>query len=112
MADTIAKIPHRIHVLRDTGEASQIPEAGLTTTICRKATKRNTTECTSATMARLRLVKMENSPIPACKVPKQRACGCDPDHKVIWWQSTGTNKFARPALQLCSTFSSNVTFLK
>jgi hypothetical protein len=37
-----------------------MPAAGVAATICRAATRRNTTECTSATMARLRLVRMEN----------------------------------------------------
>ncbi len=63
MAETIVKMPQRIHVPRDTVDATQRPAAGLAATICRTAISRNTTECTSATMARLRLVRMENPPM-------------------------------------------------
>ncbi len=63
MVETTAKIPQRIHVPRETVDGSQMPAAGLAATICRTATSRNTMECTSATMARLRLVRMENPPM-------------------------------------------------
>ena len=63
MAETMAKIPQRIHVPRDTVDATQMPPAGLAATICRTAISRNTTECASATIARLRLVRMENPPM-------------------------------------------------
>ncbi len=57
------KIPQRIHVPGRTVDGNQMPEAGVAATICRTATTRNTTECTSATTARLRLVRMENPPM-------------------------------------------------
>jgi hypothetical protein len=56
----MAKIPQRIQVPRDTVDDTQIPAAGFAAIICRTAIRRNTTECTSATTARLRLVRMEN----------------------------------------------------
>ena len=59
MEDTTAKIPHRTQVPRDTEAATQTPAAGVAATICRTAISRNTTECTSATTARLRSVRME-----------------------------------------------------
>ncbi len=42
-----------------TAEGSQIPAAGVEASIWRTAMSRNTTEWTSATMARLRLVRIE-----------------------------------------------------
>ena len=61
IADTIAKIEQRIQVPVDTVEGNQIPAAGLAAIIWRKAMSRNTTECTRAIRARLRLVNMVNS---------------------------------------------------
>ena len=66
----MAKIPQRIHVPGGTFEGIQMPLAGLAASICRTAISRNTTECTSATMARLRLVRMENPLMPDHTVPK------------------------------------------
>jgi hypothetical protein len=65
MAETAVKIPHMSHVPRAllAGEASEIPAAGRANTIWQKAITRKTMECTSATSARLRLVRMENSSI-------------------------------------------------
>ena len=59
----MVKIPQRIHVPLDTVDATQMPAAGLAATICLTAISRNTTECTRATMARLRVVSMENPPM-------------------------------------------------
>jgi len=56
----MVKIPQRTHVPRDTVDGTQMPAAELAATICRTAISRNTTECASATTARLRLVRMEN----------------------------------------------------
>jgi len=70
MAETMAKMPQRIHVPRDTVEGIQMPAAGLAATICRTAIRRNTTECASATTARLRLVRMENPPMREHTVPE------------------------------------------
>ncbi len=56
----MTKIPERIHVPLDTVDGTQMPAAGLAAIICRTAIRRNTTECASATRARLRLVRMEN----------------------------------------------------
>ena len=64
MEETTTKIPQRIHVPRDTVDGSQMPAAGRAANACRRATRRNTTECASATTARLRLVRMENPPMP------------------------------------------------
>jgi hypothetical protein len=66
----MAKIPQRIHVPGGTFEGIQMPVAGLAATICRTAINKNTTECASATMARLRLVRMENPFMPNHTVPK------------------------------------------
>ena len=44
IVETMAKIPHRIQVPRDTVEGIQMPAAGLAATICRTATTRNTSE--------------------------------------------------------------------
>ncbi len=63
-AETIIKIPQRTHVPGRTVEDAQTPSAGVAATICRTAISRNTTECTRATIARLRLVRMENPPMP------------------------------------------------
>ncbi len=63
MEETIAKMPQRIQVPGRTVEGNQTPAAGVAATICRTAIRRNTTECARATMARLRLVRMENPPI-------------------------------------------------
>jgi len=63
MAETMARIPQRIHVPRETVDTTQMPATGLAATICRTAISRNTTECTRATMARLRLVRIENPPM-------------------------------------------------
>jgi hypothetical protein len=60
MEETMVKIPHRTQVPRDTVDDVQMPAAGLVATIWRTAISRNTTECASATTARLRLVRMEN----------------------------------------------------
>ena len=46
MEETMAKIPQRIHVPRETVDGTQMPAAGLAATICRTAISRNTTECT------------------------------------------------------------------
>jgi len=73
MAETMTKIPQRIHVPRDTVDGTQMPAAELAATICRTATKRNTTECASATTARLRFVRMENPPMREHTVPEVRA---------------------------------------
>lgn len=56
----MVEMAQRIHVDRETVDGIQMPVAGLAATICRIAIRRNTTECTRATMARLRLVRMEN----------------------------------------------------
>ena len=66
----MAKIPQRIHVPGCTVEGNQTPTAGVAATICRTAIRRNRTECTSATIARLRLVRMENPPMLNLSVAK------------------------------------------
>ena len=80
MAETMVKTPQRIQVPRDTADATQMPAAGLAATICRSAISRNTTECTSATTARLRLVRMENPSMRGFTLREWRTSGCDPDH--------------------------------
>ncbi len=80
MAETMVKIPQRVHVPRDTEDAIQMPAAGLAANICRTAISRNTTECTSATTARLRLVRMENRSMRGFTLREWRGSGCDPDH--------------------------------
>ncbi len=80
MAETTVKIPQRVHVPRDTVDATQMPAAKLAATICRTAISRNTTECTKATTARLRLVRMENRSMRGFTLREWRARGCDPDH--------------------------------
>ena len=73
MAETMAKIPQRIQVPRETVDATQMPAEGCAATICLTAIRRNTTECTNATMARLRLVRMENPPMLTVLYWKRRA---------------------------------------
>jgi len=74
------KTPHRIHVPSGTLAGDQIPAAVLGTNICCSAIKRNTAECTNATMARLRFVRMENPPMMTTLYENGRALGCDVRH--------------------------------
>lgn len=60
--ETIVKIPQRTQVLVDTG-VTQRPVAGLASIIWRIAIARKIAECTRATIARLRLVRIEKASI-------------------------------------------------
>jgi hypothetical protein len=88
MEDTMVKIPQRIHVPRETVDGTQMPADGWAATICRTAIKRNTTECTKATMARLRFVRMENPPM-------QSYCTENGGHEAVIWITLGGNR-SRP----------------
>lgn len=61
--DTTVKIPHSTQVLVATGVTKR-PVAGLAPIIWRIAIPRKIAECTSATIARLRLVRIEKASIP------------------------------------------------
>ena len=63
IAETRTRMPQRIQVPGDTVDKTQMPAAGCAATICRTAISKKITECTSATMARLRLVRIENPPL-------------------------------------------------
>jgi len=63
MVETMPNIPQRIQVPAETCDGTNTPAARVAVTIWRTAIERKTTECTSATMARLRLVRMEKGPM-------------------------------------------------